>query len=110
MGQTPNAPTFIDFDHRQDPYVREWRVLEGLGSRVTDVDELHIGKLAWSLIGLDCVLADRQPLQHTLGFSEAPPSLGIDAMNRPGVSGDSVPWEGWSHVSKYVQEVSAGAA
>ena len=37
------------------------------------------------------------------------PSL-HNELNPPGVSGDSTPWEGWSHVSKYVQEVSAGAA
>jgi hypothetical protein len=31
-------------------------------------------------------------------------------VTRPGMSGDSVPWEGWSHVgSQYVAEVSAGA-
>jgi len=27
-------------------------------------------------------------------------------VNRPGVSGDSKPWEGWSHVRKNEQEVS----
>jgi hypothetical protein len=31
-------------------------------------------------------------------------------LNRPGVSGDSVAWEGWGHVSEFVEEVSAGAA
>ena len=31
-------------------------------------------------------------------------------LNRPGMSGDSVAWEGWSHVSEFVEEVSAGAA
>jgi hypothetical protein len=31
-------------------------------------------------------------------------------MNRPGVSGDSVPWKGWGHVSKYIEEVSGRAA
>lgn len=33
-----------------------------------------------------------------------------DIMNRPGESGDSVPWEGWSHVREYVQEVPGRAA
>jgi len=28
-------------------------------------------------------------------------------LNRPGVSGDSDPWEGWSHVREQVTEVSA---
>ena len=32
------------------------------------------------------------------------------ALNRPGMSGDSTSWEGWSHVSEFVEEVSAGAA
>ena len=27
-------------------------------------------------------------------------------MNRPGVSGDFEPWEGWSHVREHVEEVS----
>lgn len=33
-----------------------------------------------------------------------------DSMNRPGVSGGSVPWEGWSHVREYIEEVSGRAA
>ena len=31
-------------------------------------------------------------------------------LNRPGKSGDSGPWEGWSHVRRYVEEVPARAA
>src|SRR5271165_1084900 len=31
------------------------------------------------------------------------------AVNRPGESGDSTSWEGWSHVRWFVEEVSAGA-
>uniref|UniRef100_A0A5Q5CF84 Uncharacterized protein n=1 Tax=Mycobacterium sp. (strain JLS) TaxID=164757 RepID=A0A5Q5CF84_MYCSJ len=31
-------------------------------------------------------------------------------MNRPGMSGDSICWEGWGHVRWFVEEVSAGAA
>ena len=31
-----------------------------------------------------------------------------DKLNRPGMSGDSDPWEGWSHVREYVEEVPAG--
>src|SRR5271163_4224536 len=34
----------------------------------------------------------------------------LRALNRPGESGDSISWEGWSHVSEFVEEVSAGAA
>jgi hypothetical protein len=31
-------------------------------------------------------------------------------LNRPGMSGDSSCWEGWSHVRWFVEEVPAGAA
>ena len=31
-------------------------------------------------------------------------------LNRPGVSGDSIPWKGWGHVIEYVEEVSDRAA
>ena len=31
-------------------------------------------------------------------------------MNRPGMSGDSICWEGWSHARKHVEEVPAGVA
>ena len=31
-------------------------------------------------------------------------------LNRPGMSGDSASWEGWSHVRWFVEEVPAGAA
>jgi methionine-rich copper-binding protein CopC len=31
-------------------------------------------------------------------------------LNRPGKSGDSIRWEGWSHVREYVEEVSGRAA
>jgi hypothetical protein len=34
----------------------------------------------------------------------------LDGMNRPGMSGDSISWEGWSHVRWFVEEVPAGAA
>ena len=29
-----------------------------------------------------------------------------ETLNRPGVSGDSKPWEGWSHAWEHVEEVS----
>jgi hypothetical protein len=32
------------------------------------------------------------------------------SLNRPGMSGDSTSWEGWSHVRWFIEEVSAGAA
>jgi DDE superfamily endonuclease len=31
-------------------------------------------------------------------------------LNRPGMSGDSISWKGWSHVRWFVEEVPAGAA
>ena len=31
-------------------------------------------------------------------------------LNRPGMSGDFILWEGWSHVIRDVEEVSAGVA
>jgi Transposase len=31
-------------------------------------------------------------------------------LNRPGMSGDSISWEGWSHVRWFIEEVPAGAA
>jgi hypothetical protein len=36
--------------------------------------------------------------------------VGISVLNRPGESGDSEPWEGWSHVREYVEEVPGRAA
>jgi Domain of unknown function (DUF222) len=41
---------------------------------------------------------------------QLPDATLIWALNRPGKSGDSTSWEGWSHARKYVEEVSAGAA
>lgn len=35
---------------------------------------------------------------------------GFITLNRPGMSGDSTSWEGWSHAWKHVEEVPAGAA
>jgi hypothetical protein len=37
-------------------------------------------------------------------------STSVVDVNRPGMSGDSSCWEGWSHVRWFVEEVSAGAA
>ncbi len=31
-------------------------------------------------------------------------------LNRPGMSGDSIPWKGWSHVREYIEEVPGRAA
>ncbi len=34
----------------------------------------------------------------------------VSIVNRPGESGDSVPWKGWSHVGKNIEEVPGRAA
>lgn len=34
----------------------------------------------------------------------------LSSVNRPGMSGDSTSWEGWSHVREYVEALPAGAA
>src|SRR5271156_3712555 len=39
------------------------------------------------------------------GNTEDDTSLRISAVNRPGMSGDSTCWEGWSHVRWFVEEV-----
>jgi hypothetical protein len=31
-------------------------------------------------------------------------------VNRPGMSGDSTSWEGWSHVRWFIEEIPAGTA
>ena len=38
---------------------------------------------------------DRRPLRRKEGW-----------LNRPGMSGDSEPWEGWSHGREHIEEVS----
>ncbi len=38
----------------------------------------------------------------TAGYKAA-----ILAVNRPGMSGDSKPWEGWSHAREHIEEVPA---
>ncbi|MGO9929207.1 MAG: hypothetical protein ACLPLP_24670, partial [Mycobacterium sp.] len=35
---------------------------------------------------------------------------GTTSVNRPGISGDSIVWKGWSHVRWFIEEVPAGAA
>ncbi|APE13982.1 transposase [Mycolicibacterium pallens] len=34
----------------------------------------------------------------------------LRSVNRPGMSGDSICWEGWGHVRWFVEAVSAGAS
>ncbi len=54
---------------------------------------------------------DTHARNHALSVLDCPHGQVLDeALNRPGVSGDSVPWKGWGHVRSYVQEVPAGAA
>jgi prevent-host-death family protein len=46
--------------------------------------------------------------QRTTITDHGQPAAVLVNVNRPGVSGDSDPWEGWSHVGEYVAAVSAG--
>jgi len=48
--------------------------------------------------------------QERLDTAESAKTTAASALNRPGMSGDSTSWEGWSHVRWFVEEVSAGAA
>ena len=41
-----------------------------------------------------------------MGDASNPPIDTEGSLNRPGMSGDSKPWEGWSHVRENVEEVS----
>jgi hypothetical protein len=34
----------------------------------------------------------------------------LNGINRPGMSGDSISWKGWSHVRWFFEKVPAGAA
>jgi hypothetical protein len=54
-----------------------------------------------TLMGVATAVRHRPPKQ---GPSVAP------ALNRPGESGDFIPWKGWGHVSDYIEEVSGRAA
>jgi hypothetical protein len=49
-------------------------------------------------------------LPSTLSIETRLASADSQIVNRPGVSGDSTSWEGWSHVRWFVEEVPAGAA
>ena len=53
-----------------------------------------------------CVAILRQPLLRRTFETHRPGT----SLNRPGMSGDSTSWEGWSHVRWFVEEVSAGVA
>lgn len=59
------------------------------------------------------VRVDRSEI-HLLPHDSTRPLLRYEfsqkALNRPGKSGDSVPWEGWSHVREYVEEVPGRVA
>jgi len=45
-------------------------------------------------------------INYAVSYGAAP----TPHVNRPGESGDSTSWEGWSHVSEFVEEVPARAA
>src|SRR6476661_9507680 len=51
-----------------------------------------------------------QPESNTCFGGTSSIKVGLMRMNRPGMSGDSTSWEGWSHVRWFVEEVPAGTA
>ena len=65
----------------------------------------------WSVRCPDSTLgANPEPYHDTWDPNTLAGTDTLTYMNRPGMSGDSTSWEGWSHVRWFVEEVSAGAA
>ncbi|MGB3258340.1 MAG: hypothetical protein WBA72_10190, partial [Ornithinimicrobium sp.] len=64
---------------------------------------------------MSCFITAKQNLWRTLSdlYDVLPLNraelllLQVDAVNRPGMSGDFEPWEGWSHARRYQQAVPA---
>jgi hypothetical protein len=96
-----------------------WRTTrkERKASITKAVSELIAGASAW----VYATSSQEQDLFHAVAthvseekLMETLKSLRTDVytaqLNRPGMSGDSTSWEGWSHVRWFVEEVSAGAA
>jgi hypothetical protein len=76
-----------------------------------DFRESALKNLAAELAEQDSVLLQAvKDLSRTYGLAVVGYSGRDDSVNRPGMSGDSVPWEGWSHVREYVEEVPGRAA
>ncbi len=65
------------------------RARHALWKNPENLTEYQVDKLAW--------IAKTDPRLHR-------------ALNRPGVSGDSVLWKGWGHVKEYIEEVPGRAA
>src|SRR4051812_6418973 len=85
-------------------------------SRSSDEVAQHLRAMGFAAVADDVVTSAQSAahlLANRLPAGAAVLIVGTEslaAVNRPGVSGDSVAWEGWSHVSEFVEEVSAGVA
>ena len=71
-----------------------------------------LGRLARSLPDARAIADEltARRISLSLGGSVYDPTDAVGKLNRPGVSGDSDPWEGWSHVRFNVEEVPGRAA
>jgi 2-polyprenyl-3-methyl-5-hydroxy-6-metoxy-1,4-benzoquinol methylase len=92
---TRQAGLTIEFLH-----ANVYDAVEALGAERFDIAYTGKGALCY----LPDLTAWAQKVWHLLKPG------GFLYLNRPGMSGDSTPWEGWSHVRWFVEEVSAGAA
>ncbi len=103
-------------------HVRRWSVPDSSPSispryrlcanSVSDVPRRHLRiALAGRQFGEDpedvFQLARRNELRTLFTRTDIAPPV---PMNRPGMSGDSISWKGWSHVRWFIEEVPARAA
>jgi hypothetical protein len=63
-----------------------------------------------SALELRSTVTSQGTLELSLHDVPVPTPATNEVLNRPGMSGDSTSWEGWSHVRWFVEEVPAGAA
>ena len=101
----------IHVDHGLTGSNRSRPGLEKALAAVRPGDELVVTKLdrlARSLPDARAIADEltARRISLSLGGSVYDPTDAVGKLNRPGVSGDSEPWEGWSHVRKNEQEVS----
>jgi hypothetical protein len=100
-----------------DAHAEEARSLRDKGISATDIGKMlgvsraHRVSAPFRRRAARCVDAPRLRSD----WSEERPLAGPTGkrssyLNRPGMSGDSTSWEGWSHVRKYVEALPVGAA